>query len=120
VFTFEDSFEVPSEVVLSGLYTGKSTTVFRDAARRVTDALLFDVSDGPQAYLAAVEPPGKLNSAPIPGKIKMLSSADMSTWSEMNVDYRAVARTVMLAGPDAAHVWAATDTGMILHLQPGK
>jgi len=31
-----------------------------------------------------------------------------------------VARTVMLAGPDTAHVWAATDTGMILHLQTGK
>ncbi len=40
-------------------------------------------------------------------------------WDEMKVDYRAVARTVMLAGPDAEHVWAATDTGMILHLNTG-
>jgi hypothetical protein len=117
VFTYAESFQYPSEVVLLNLDTGKPTTVFREPARRVTDALLFD---GPQAYLAAVEPPGKLSSAPIPGKIKMLTSSDMSAWSEMNVDYRAVARTVMLAGPDAAHVWAGTDTGMILHLQTGK
>jgi hypothetical protein len=36
----------------------------------------------------------------------------------MQVDYRAVARRVILAtaGPD--HVWAATDTGMILKLTP--
>jgi hypothetical protein len=117
VFTFEDSFEFPSEVYYLDLKSGVPMPVFHDAARRVTDAMLFD---GPQAFLAAVEPPGKLSSAPIPGKVKMLTSSDMSTWSEMNVDYRAVARAVMLAGPDAGHLWAATDTGMILHFNPGK
>ena len=35
----------------------------------------------------------------------------------MKVDYRAVAGSVMLAGPDEDHLWAATDTGMILHLE---
>ena len=34
----------------------------------------------------------------------------------MDVDYRAVARRAYLAAPDAANVWAATDTGMILKL----
>ena len=35
---------------------------------------------------------------------------------EMEVDYRAVASSLVLAGPDAEHLWAATDTGMILRL----
>jgi len=34
----------------------------------------------------------------------------------MNIDYKAVGGSVILAGPDAEHVWAGTDTGMILHL----
>jgi hypothetical protein len=34
----------------------------------------------------------------------------------MPVDYRAVAHSVLLTGPDENHVWAATDTGMILKL----
>ena len=34
----------------------------------------------------------------------------------MPVDYRAEATTLMLAGPDAHHLWAGTDTGMILRL----
>jgi hypothetical protein len=68
------------------------------------------------AILAAVEPPGRLRSAPIPGKVKLLTSTDLKTWTEMAVDYRAVARRLVLAGPDREHLWAATDTGMILRL----
>ena len=48
----------------------------------------------------------------------MLSSVDLVEWKEMDVDYRAVATTLVLAGPDREHLWAATDTGMILHLVP--
>jgi hypothetical protein len=51
--------------------------------------------------------------------VKFLTSTDMTTWNEMDVDYRAVARAVVLAGPDATHLWAVTDTGMILHLGSG-
>ena len=40
----------------------------------------------------------------------------MTEWTEMPVDYKAVATTLVLAGPDRDHLWAATDTGMILHL----
>jgi hypothetical protein len=29
----------------------------------------------------------------------------------MEVDYRAVATTLILAGPDRQHLWAATETG---------
>jgi hypothetical protein len=123
LFGFEDSFEFPAEVYHLDLATGKSASVFRAANRRVTDALVFD---GTGAVLAAVEPPGKLSSAPIPGKVKFLTSGDLTTgndpgWKEMDVDYRAVARSLVLAGPDATHLWAATDTGMILHFgSPSK
>jgi hypothetical protein len=34
----------------------------------------------------------------------------------MPVDYRVVAQSLVLAGPDSEHLWAATDTGMILQL----
>jgi hypothetical protein len=66
--------------------------------------------------MAAVEPPGKLNSAPIPGKVKIITSGDFKTWKESDVDYKAEAGRVKLAGPDPDHLWAATDTGMILRL----
>lgn len=112
VFEFDPSFEVPSEVYHLDLTNGKSENAFRAVDRRVTDALLFD---GAGAFLAAVEPPGKLSNAPIPGKVRLLSSSDLTNWKEMDVDYRAVARSVVLAGPDPTHLWAATDTGMILH-----
>lgn len=113
VLAFNVSFEWPSEVYRFDLSTGSSTRVFRQTDRRVVDGAVFA---GPRAFLAAVEPPGKLNSSPIPGKIKMLTSTNFTDWSEMNVDYKAVARSLILAGPDAGHLWCATDTGMILHL----
>ncbi len=112
VFSFGEAFEWPSEVYRMDLGSGKSTRVFRQKDRRVLDCSMYPG----RAYLAAVEPPGKLNTVPIPGKVKILTSYDFETWSEMDVDYKAVARTLVLAGPDADHQWAATDTGMILHL----
>jgi len=113
VFGYADSFEWPAEVYRLDLTTGKSESVFKQKERRVTDATIF--ANG-SAFLAAVEPPGRLRSAPIPGKVRMLTSTDLKNWVEMPVDYRAVAQSLVLAGPDAGHLWAATDTGMILRL----
>jgi len=113
VFNYVDSFEWPAEVYRLDLNTGKSESVFKKKDRLVTDAAIF--SNG-RAFLAAVEPPGRLRSAPIPGKVRILSSIDLKDWVEMPVDYRAVAQSLVLAGPDAEHLWAATDTGMILRL----
>jgi hypothetical protein len=111
-----DSFEWPAEVYRLDLRSGKSESVFKKKDRLVTDAAIFaDGADG-RAFLAAAEPPGRLRSAPIPGKVRMLSSANLKDWVEMPVDYRAVAQSLVLAGPDAEHLWAATDTGMILRL----
>ena len=113
VFGFSESFEWPSEVYRLDLTTGKNTLSFHAKDRRVFDCALFP---GPRAYLAAVEPPGKLNTVPIPGKVKILTSSNLTDWTEMDVDYKANARSLVLAGPDADNQWAATDTGMILHL----
>ena len=112
VFGFSESFDWPSEVYRLDLKTGKIVLAFHAKNRRVFDCAVFPG----RAFLAAVEPPGKLNTVPIPGKVKILTSTDFAEWSEMEVDYKANARTLVLAGPDAEHLWAATDTGMILHL----
>jgi hypothetical protein len=113
VFSFGEAFQWPSEVYHIDLTTGKTNPSFQAKDRRVFDCALFR---GPRAFLAAVEPPGKLNSVPIPGKVKILTSSNLTEWTEMDVDYKANARSVILAGPDADNQWAATDTGMILHL----
>ncbi|MEO7144443.1 MAG: hypothetical protein ABI165_13170, partial [Bryobacteraceae bacterium] len=115
LFNFEYAFEWPSEVYAIDLTTGKSTESFRAKDRLVTDVALFP---GKHAFLGAIEPPGRDPQLPIPGKVKMLESTDLKQWHEMEVDYRAVATRVILAPVDAKHIWAATNTGMILHLVP--
>lgn len=111
VMGFNDSFQWPSDVYrLANQNTGR---VFRDKTPRVIDAALYP---GPHIYLAGVDPTGKMNTAALPGKVRILESDDFSTWTEMPVDYKAIARSVVMAGPDPGHLWVATDTGMILHL----
>jgi hypothetical protein len=113
---FTDAFEWPSEVYFTDWKTNrKPMRVHRVKDRKVTD-ITIAAPTGP-IYMGAVEHFGKLQ-LPIPGKVKILKSQNAVDWTEMQVDYRAVARRVILAtaGPD--HVWAATDTGMILKLTP--
>ena len=110
---FSQSFEWPSEVFLVNWKTGKSTRVFRDHNRRITDVAMVSDKLG---YLAGTEIPGKLQQTPIPGKLKMYKSTDLENWVEMETDYRATAAVAVLAAPDDSHVWVATDTGMILKL----
>jgi hypothetical protein len=110
---FVNTFEWPSEVFLVNWKTGKSKRTFRQKDRAVTDVAI--VPKGP-AYLAAVEPSGKLHQTPIPGKLKVLTSSNFADWKEMEVDYRATARAATIAVADEKNVWIATDTGMILKL----
>jgi hypothetical protein len=58
----------------------------------------------------------------IPGKVQVLTSKDFgaSGWTEMPVDYRAVATRTLLSGGDSQNIWMATDNGMILKLVAGK
>ena len=115
LISFADNFDWPSEVFRIDWKNGKSSRVFRDRERRITDlAVLSDKL----AFLAGEDVRGKLHQNPIPGKLKMYKSEDMSTWTEMEVDYRATASEAVLSAADETHVWVATDTGMILRLQP--
>ena len=111
VMGFNESFQWPSDVYR--LANSQTSRVYREKTPRIVDAALFH---GPHTYLAGVEPTGKMNIAPIPGKVHVLESDDFKTWTEIKVDYKAQARQVVLSGPDQDHMWMATDTGMILHL----
>jgi hypothetical protein len=110
---FFDKFDYPSEVYRIEPRTGKNVRAFRSRDRVVTDVLLDGSGTG---YLAAFEPTGLVFRSPVPGKLKILKSSDLSHWQEAEVDYRALARRALLASAGAGHVWVATDTGMILKL----
>lgn len=110
---FENFFDWPSEVLRLDLNTGKNYSTLRRKDRAITDVALMDGGPG---YAAGFQPTGLLSYSPVPGPVKVLRSDDLKTWTEMPVDYRAVARRVMLAAVDATHIWMATDTGMILKL----
>jgi hypothetical protein len=115
LFSFRNRFELLSEVYRLDLRDGTPTSSYQGKDRRVTDLLLFDE----HAFLAAVEPPPLAEEqALLPGRIHVLESTDLETWTEMPVDYRANGAWPLLAGPDPEHLFLATDSGMILRLQP--
>lgn len=109
---FAHTFEYPSEVYRIGA-GGKSERVFRAKDRVVTDCAFLGADE---ALLAAIEPPGRLQQLPIPGKLHVLNSRGLSTWSEMPVPYKANGTRAILSVVDPEHAWVATDTGMILQL----
>ncbi len=109
---YSDSFRVPSEVYRIDWRSGKSATFFKDKKYAITDVWL--AADG-TAYLAGLLQAGQLRHV-VPGKVVVLKSKDYATWSEMEVDYRAVANRAMLAAGGDHGMWLATDTGMILKL----
>lgn len=113
VVRYGESFEVPSEVYAINL-AGKVQSVFKQKNRIVTDVGWL----GSETIVVAVEPPGKLNQLPFPGKVKVLASLDLTTWTEMDVSYKAFGGNAMLAVVNDSHAWIATDTGMILQYIP--
>jgi hypothetical protein len=115
LFSYNELFEVPSEVYRLTTRGGETVSAFRAKDRRVTDIALFDG----HAFLAAVEPPRMAKQAAgLPGKIHVLESTDLATWTEIPVDYRAIGTFPLLAGPDPQHMFLATDNGMILRFIP--
>jgi hypothetical protein len=109
LFDYEDQpgdriMEWPSEVYRINLRTGASNSTYRDKDHYVTSVLVFEEARG---YLGSVHP--------VSGAVRMLHTIGMTLWEETPVDARAVGTKVFLAGPDADHVWAATDTGFILN-----
>jgi len=111
---FSDEFDYPSEVYSINLHGGASTRSYRSKDVAITDVRLFNGTN--HGIIAGYETSGRIHRSPIPGKLKVLTSEDRESWTEMEVDYRAVAHQAMIAGPDPDHVWIATDTGSILKL----
>lgn len=106
-----------SAVFQASLGEPRSRRIFGEPDRAATDVALLDDNG---AVLVAVEPPGKGPMIPIPGKLKILESSDLSQWQEQDVDYRALAQAAVLAVADPHHIWVATDTGAILGLVEGE
>ena len=111
---YHDVYQLPSSVLKLKLGAPGSQMIFGERDRAVSDVVVLP--DG-GALIASVEPPGNSNQVPIPGKLKILRSKNLTLWEEMDVDYRADAQRAIIAAPDAQHAWVATDTGMILALE---
>lgn len=111
---FKDQFDYPSEVYRVDLTDGKNALAYHAKDRAITDVRLFPGSS--RGLMAGYETSGPVYRSPIPGKLRVLTSDDLRNWTEMPVDYRAVAHSALITGPDDKHVWIATDTGMILKL----
>ena len=109
------SFRYAAEAYSIDLKTGKSQTVYRDKKFAISD--IWMLPDG-TAYLAGVQAVGQIRGV-VPGKVMVLKSqnAELTAWTEMPVDYRAVANEVILAVVDPSNMWIATDGGMILKFQ---
>ncbi len=113
LFHYGDGLAFPSEVYALDMTTGKNAAYFRRKEIIVQDAV--PLSDG-GAMIVAVEPPGRLNNSPIPGRIRVFAHTPGSEWSEMKVDYRAVGRRATLARFDDQSIWICTDEGIILRM----
>ena len=113
VVRYNESFEVPSEVYAINA-AGKVMSAFKQKNRIVIDVGWL----GAETVIVAVEPPGKMNQLPFPGKVKVLKSLDLSTWTEMDVSYKAFGGNAIFAIVDEANAWIATDAGMILRYAP--
>ena len=109
---FSDSFQYPSDVFRLKWPTGASERVYRDKKFAVTD--VWATPDG-TGYLSGIEVAGELRSV-VPGRVRVLRSRDFSTWTDIEVDYRAVANRTTLAAAGDHDIWLATDSGMILKL----
>jgi photosystem II stability/assembly factor-like uncharacterized protein len=112
---YANSFRYPAEAYKIDWKTGASQTIYRDRHFAISDIWL--AADG-SAYLAGARLLGQVRGV-VPSKVMVLHSqnADFTSWTEMPVDYRAVANRVMLAVVDPEHMWMATDGGMILKFQ---
>jgi len=110
---YAESFRYPSEAYKIEWTTGKSSTIFHDKRFAISDVWMMP--DG-TVYLGGVSVNGELRTV-VPGRVQVLKSQDLSSWTEMEVDYRAVARQVTFSATDENNLWLATENGMILKLK---
>jgi hypothetical protein len=113
---YRETFDFPSEVYELDFPRDKTASVYRRKDRAITDIAIA----GRDVFLGGIETTGLLRRTPVPGKVRILRSSDLSRWEVMPVDYRAVATRLVLSVVDQSHAWAATDTGMILRLEAPK
>jgi photosystem II stability/assembly factor-like uncharacterized protein len=109
---FSDAFQFPSEVYRLKWPVGASERIYRDKQFAVTDVCVTPDGTG---YLSGIAVTGELRSV-VPGRVKVLRSRDLSTWADIEVDYRAVANRTTMAAVGDRDIWLATDNGMILKL----
>jgi len=109
---FSDSFLYSSEVYRIKWPSGGSEMIYRDKKFAVTDVWVTPDGTG---YLSGIVVTGELRSL-VPGKVKVLRSRDFSIWTDLEVDYRAVANRTTMATASDRDIWLATDSGMILKL----
>ncbi len=105
------SAQYPSEAFEILWPNGGNRVVYHDAHFFVSDVW---ITPGGAYYLAGIDIASKLRDI-VPQKVKVLTSRDLSTWTPIPVDYRAVANRVYLGGM-GEDVWLAANTGMILKL----
>lgn len=74
--------------------------------------ILYISGDG--AYLACTE---RLGPLPVPTKVHIRHSKDLQNWTEIPVDYRALAQKITLGATPSGKVFAALDQGTILALR---
>jgi hypothetical protein len=103
--------ERPSEIFDIDLSSNSAKPLFKQTGVVARDMVVLPSGE---AIVAAMEVMGKLSDVPIPGKLRMLDTTNLSNWSTEKVDYRAVARETTIAVADPDNIWVATDTGMIL------
>lgn len=113
IYHYGENFQFPSEVFALDFRTGGSRPIFRRNDYWIHDAALLENGE---VILAAIQTAGGLRSSPVPGKLRILYSADLRQWGLMRVDYRAEGRRAMLAAPAPGALWAATDLGCVLRL----
>jgi hypothetical protein len=117
LFEFSESAQVPSEVVRWNGEKNSLVKVFSSKERKISDIWITPSGTG---YASGGEVLGQLRTLPIPGKLKVLRATgpDYVDWKDMDVDYRAEASRTVMAGSGERDLWIATDTGMILKLEP--
>lgn len=113
VYHYNNTFEFSSEVMEADFTTGKSWPIFRRKDTLVYDAVPLP---GGGAVLAGFSVPPAMAFLPVSRPLTIVWSDNGRDWVRQRVHYRASGKRAMLASATPAHMWCATDEGMILRL----
>jgi hypothetical protein len=111
IVAYGSAFLWPSEVISFELNGKEMAPIFRRKNMDVMDAAVLKEGG---ILLAAIEPPGRLHSAPVAGKLRMVWSPNGKVWVNLKVHYSAMGRAAKLARVDDDNIWVATSDGQIL------